>query len=100
MEEIFRLTVTQLYKSKYCTSVSLVLLGRLGVVGVDVFVGERLRLLAEEELQRPLHLDRWPSGLAARDDSELQQRLIEWMLSTCASGRHSGLTYPSSRWAF
>lgn len=36
---------------------------------------------------------------AARDDSELQQRLIELIPSTRVSGRRSGLTCSSSRWA-
>lgn len=82
-----RLTVTWLYKSKYCSSISLVLLGGLEVVGGDVF-------------ERPLHLDVWPSGRAARDDTELQRRLTKWMPSTRGSGRCSGLTCSSSRWAW
>lgn len=76
MQEIFCLTVTQLYKSKYCTSVSLVLLGGLGVMGGDVFVGEKLHLLAEEELQRPLHLDVWPSGRVSSNGCRKRARVV------------------------
>lgn len=65
-----------------------------------MFVGERLCLLAEEELQRPPHLEVWPSGRAARDDSELQRRLIEPVPSTRTSGRRSGLMCSSCRWAW